>query len=152
MVLSLYAILSLRTRVLGWWIEQWREPLLPAGLMGITASRDVRLDATLLTRYQGGGAKYPASSAAASGMSIAEGIAARGRFGFLRVVEVKQSHAVYHEAGQMVGRQTVAQPHCQIERLGIVHLFEGSTHAGELLQAHLRNSLSLFALLDQKYF
>src|SRR5258708_37608175 len=31
----------------------------------------------------------------------------------------------------MVGRQTVAQPHCQIERLGVVHLFEGSTHAQE---------------------
>jgi hypothetical protein len=45
--------------------------------------------------------------------------------------EVKQSHAVYHEAGQMVGRQTVAQPHRQIERLGVVHLFEGSTHAQE---------------------
>src|SRR5260370_23076588 len=45
--------------------------------------------------------------------------------------EVKQSHAVYHEAGQMVGRQTVAQPHCQIERLGVVHLFACSTHAQE---------------------
>src|SRR5260370_11545996 len=45
--------------------------------------------------------------------------------------EVKQSHAVYHEAGQMVGRQTVAQPHCQIERLGVVHIFECSTHAQE---------------------
>ena len=45
--------------------------------------------------------------------------------------EVKQSHAVYHEAGQIVGRQTVAQPHRQIERLGVVHLFEGSTHAQE---------------------
>jgi hypothetical protein len=45
--------------------------------------------------------------------------------------EVKQSHAVYHEAGQMVGRQTVAQPHGQIERLGVVHLFECSTHAQE---------------------
>src|SRR5205807_6077963 len=43
--------------------------------------------------------------------------------------EVKQRHAVYHEAGQMLGRQTVAQPHCQIERLLVVHGFEGSTHA-----------------------
>jgi len=31
----------------------------------------------------------------------------------------------------MVGWQTVAQPHCQIERLGVVHLFECSTHAQE---------------------
>src|SRR5260370_17862949 len=45
--------------------------------------------------------------------------------------EVKQSHAVYHEAGQMVGRQTVAQGHCQIGRGGVVHLFECSTHAQE---------------------
>src|SRR5258708_9146177 len=45
--------------------------------------------------------------------------------------EVKQSHAVYHEAGQMVGRQTVAQPHRQFECLGVVHLFECSTHAQE---------------------
>ena len=75
--LELVRHLDLGTRVLGWWIEQWREPLLPAGMMEITARRDVRLDATLLTRYQGGGAKYPASSAAASGMPIAEGIAAR---------------------------------------------------------------------------
>ena len=31
----------------------------------------------------------------------------------------------------MVGWQAVAQPHCQIERLGVVHLFEGSTHVQE---------------------
>ena len=43
--------------------------------------------------------------------------------------EVKQRHAVYHEAGQMLGGQTVAQPHRQIERLLVVHGFEGSTHA-----------------------
>ena len=41
--------------------------------------------------------------------------------------EVKQGHAVYHEAGQMVGRQTVAQPHRQIECLVVVHRFECST-------------------------
>ncbi len=43
--------------------------------------------------------------------------------------EVKLGHAIYQEAGQMVGGQTVAQPHCQIERLVVVHRFEGSTHA-----------------------
>ena len=43
--------------------------------------------------------------------------------------EVKQRHAVYHEAGQMLGGQTVAQPHRQTERLLVVHGFECSTHA-----------------------
>ena len=42
--------------------------------------------------------------------------------------QVKLGHAVYHEAGQMVGGQTVAQPHRQIECLLVVHRFEGSTH------------------------
>jgi hypothetical protein len=37
-------------------------------------------------------------------------------------------HAVHHEAGQMVGWQTVAQPHRQIEYPVVVHLFEFSTH------------------------
>jgi hypothetical protein len=45
--------------------------------------------------------------------------------------EVKQSYAIHDEAGQMVGRQTVAQPHRQIECLDVVHLFESSTHAQE---------------------
>src|SRR6266568_1235578 len=43
--------------------------------------------------------------------------------------DVKQRYAVYHEASQMLGGQTVAQPHFQIERLLVVHGFEGSTHA-----------------------
>ena len=43
--------------------------------------------------------------------------------------EVKQGHAIHYEAGQMVGGQTVAQPHGQIQRLRVVHLFECSTHA-----------------------
>src|SRR5260370_14899291 len=42
--------------------------------------------------------------------------------------EVKQGHAVYDKAGQMLGGQTVAQPHGQIERLLVVHGFECSTH------------------------
>src|SRR5260370_36462847 len=42
--------------------------------------------------------------------------------------EIKLGHAIYHEARQMVGRQTVAQPYRQIECLVIVHFFEGSTH------------------------
>jgi hypothetical protein len=43
--------------------------------------------------------------------------------------KVQQSHAVYHEAGQMVGRKTVSQAYGQIKRLSVVHLFECSTHA-----------------------
>ena len=39
------------------------------------------------------------------------------------------SHTVYHKASQMVRGQTVAQPHCQFQRLLIVHGFESSTHA-----------------------
>jgi hypothetical protein len=43
--------------------------------------------------------------------------------------KVKPGYAVYYEAGQMAGGQTVAQAHRQIERLVVVHRFEGSTHA-----------------------
>ncbi len=43
--------------------------------------------------------------------------------------QVKLSHAVHDEACQMVGGQTVAQPHGQIECLVVVHRFEGSFHA-----------------------
>src|SRR5260370_31165050 len=42
--------------------------------------------------------------------------------------EIKLGHAIYNEGGEMVGRQTVAQPYRQIECLVIVHFFEGSTH------------------------
>jgi len=41
----------------------------------------------------------------------------------------QEGDASRHEAGQMVGRQTFAQAHRQIERMIVVHLFEGSTHA-----------------------
>jgi hypothetical protein len=37
--------------------------------------------------------------------------------------EVKQAHAVYYEARQMLGRQTVAQAHRQIERPVVVYGF-----------------------------
>jgi hypothetical protein len=40
----------------------------------------------------------------------------------------EQGHAIHHEAGQMVRRRTVTQAHSQIERLGVVHGFERSTH------------------------
>src|SRR6266567_6106111 len=43
--------------------------------------------------------------------------------------EVKLSYAVPYEARQMVGGQTVAQAHPQIECLVVVHRFEGSFHA-----------------------
>src|SRR5947209_3411157 len=62
--------------------------------------------------------------------------------------EVKLGHTVYHEAGQMVGGQTVAQAHCQIERLVIVHRFECSTHVyqytmtDECASASLRQAAS----------
>src|SRR5712692_1438342 len=43
--------------------------------------------------------------------------------------EVKLSHAVHYEARQMVGGQTVAQAHRQIQCLVVVHGFECSFHA-----------------------
>ena len=46
--------------------------------------------------------------------------------------EVQLGHAVHHEASQMVRRQTVTQPYCQIQCLVIVHGFECSFHAYSL--------------------
>ena len=43
--------------------------------------------------------------------------------------EVKQRHAVHDKAGQMLGRQTVTQPHRQLQRLLVVHRFKCSLHA-----------------------
>jgi hypothetical protein len=53
--------------------------------------------------------------------------------------EIKLGHAVSHEARQMVGRQTVAQPYRQIECLVIVHFFEGSTHTHQYIMTHERH-------------
>ncbi len=50
--------------------------------------------------------------------------------------EVEQGHAVHHEAGQMVGRQAVAQANGQVERCVIVHGFEASTHTYKSISAH----------------
>jgi hypothetical protein len=47
----------LRTRILGWRIEERSKTLLPARMMGITARRDVGLDAALGTRGQRRGTK-----------------------------------------------------------------------------------------------
>jgi len=57
------------------------------------------------------------------------GLAATGPIARIERREVKQGHAVHHEAGQRVGRQTVAQTHRQVERRVIVHGLECSTHA-----------------------
>jgi len=43
--------------------------------------------------------------------------------------QVKLGHAVHDEAPQVVGGQTVAQPHRQIQCLVVVHGFECSFHA-----------------------
>jgi len=43
--------------------------------------------------------------------------------------EVQLSHTVYHKASEMVRGQAVTQPHCQFQRLLVVHGFESSTHA-----------------------
>src|SRR6266516_2810670 len=66
--------------------------------------------------------------------------------------EVKLDHAVYHEARQMVRRQTVAQPHGQIKRLVIVHFFEGSTHNHQYIMTDERHQLLSDKLLAQSFF
>ncbi len=62
--------------------------------------------------------------------------------------QVKLGHAVYHEARQMVGGQTVAQAHRQVERLIIVHCFEGSTHAYQYTMTDERYLLLSDKLLE----
>src|SRR5258708_4803740 len=100
--LELVRHLDLGTRVLRWWIEQWREPLLPAGMMGITARRDVRLDATLLTRHQGGGAKIPSIQCRRLRHTNRRGNISEGRFGFLRVVGMIGEGPSYDEQTPLI--------------------------------------------------
>jgi len=50
--------------------------------------------------------------------------------------EVKQGHAIHHEAGQMVRRQAVAQAHRQVKRRVVVHGLECSTHASYCTTTH----------------
>jgi len=57
------------------------------------------------------------------------GLSTSGSIPGIQGRQVKLGHAVYHEARQMVRGQTVAQPHRQIECLGVVHRFKCSTHA-----------------------
>ncbi len=42
--------------------------------------------------------------------------------------EVNLSHTIYHEMREMVGRQAIAKAHGQVECLGVIHCFEGSSH------------------------
>jgi hypothetical protein len=78
--------LDLGTRVLRWWIEQWRKTLLPAGMMGISARRDVRLDAPLLTRRQGRRASISGIECRRLRHANGRGNGSEGGFGFLRVI------------------------------------------------------------------
>ena len=55
--------------------------------------------------------------------------------------EVKQAHAVYDEARQMLGRQTVAQAHRQIKCLLVVHGFECSTHGAQSIMTDEKHQL-----------
>jgi DNA-nicking Smr family endonuclease len=55
--------------------------------------------------------------------------------------EVKQAHAVYDEARQMLGRQTVAQAHRQIKCLLVVHGFECSTHDDQSIMTDKKHQL-----------
>src|SRR5438309_4440318 len=58
-------------------VRQWREALLPTGMMGITPRGDGGLDARFAQAASVAGPMYPASSAAASGMPSADGMASR---------------------------------------------------------------------------
>src|SRR5713226_9634262 len=51
----------------------------------------------------------------------------------------------------MLGRQTVAQPHGQFERLLVVHFFEGSTHAQHYIITDGECLLLSDKLLDAEY-
>src|SRR6266496_6501448 len=52
--------------------------------------------------------------------------------------EIELSHAVYHKAGQMIGKQTISQSHRQIESLIVVDCFESSLHALKYIMDSLR--------------
>jgi hypothetical protein len=84
--LELVGHLDQGARVLRRRIEQRCESLLPTGMMGITTRRDVRLDATLLTRQQGGGAKLPRIERRRLRHANRRGKSSQCRFSFLRVV------------------------------------------------------------------
>src|SRR5438067_12075643 len=51
----------------------------------------------------------------------------------------------------MVRGQTVAQPHCQFQRLLVVHCFESSTHAHQYTMTGQRYLLLSDKLLDVHY-
>ena len=100
--LELVGHLDLGARVLGRQIGQRRETLLPAGMMGITARRDVRLDAAARARGQRRRAKV------ASVQRRRIGCAERGRdglkcgLGFLTIVGVIGERTSYDEQTPLI--------------------------------------------------
>src|SRR6266581_5012386 len=80
--------LGLSAGLLRWGIGQWGEPLLPTGMMGITARGDVGLDASLPTRRQGRGTKIPSIQRRCLRRANRRGNSSEGGFGLLRVVGV----------------------------------------------------------------
>ena len=60
------------------------------------------------------------------------GFPATGAILRLQQGAIKQVAAIHHEAGQVLGRQTLAQAHRQIKRRLVIHGFEGSTHTRTL--------------------
>ena len=100
--LELVGHLDQGARVLGRRIGQRRETLLPTGMMGITARRDRGLDATFLTRHQGGGAKIPSIQCRCLWRADHRGKSSEGRFGFLRVVGMIGEGPSYDEQTPLI--------------------------------------------------
>src|SRR5258708_12883626 len=70
--------------------------------MGIPARRDVRLDSTILTRHQGGGAKMPSIQCRRLRHANRRGNSSEGRFGFLRVVGMIGEGPSYDEQTPLI--------------------------------------------------
>src|SRR6266700_7036281 len=80
--------LDLGTRLFGRWVGQRRKTLLPAGMMGISARGDVRLDAALLTRRQGRRARIPGIKCCRLWYANNRGNGSESGFSLLAVVRV----------------------------------------------------------------
>jgi len=78
--------LYLGTRLFGRRVGQRRKTLLPAGMMGISARRDIGLDAPLLTRRQGRRASISGIECRRLRHANGRGNGSEGGFGFLRVI------------------------------------------------------------------
>ncbi len=80
--------LDLRAGVRRWRVRQWREALLPAGMMGITPRGDVRLDAAFGTGRQSRGATIASIQCRCLGRTDQRWNGRERGFGFLALIRV----------------------------------------------------------------